>query len=146
MKKIFAILALAGIAATAVAQDITKAGLYDKQGNVVVAEVQPTVVSVTLRVAMEYFTPGVYARYAQKYLGKRATLSEYYSIDLIDGRLTLGVAEKIAPKVEQEQYILPLPLNKVSATVQTTEEQAAATAEMIFSLRKHRLDLITGLL
>jgi hypothetical protein len=28
--------------------------------------------------------------------------------------------------------------------VQTTEEQAAATAEMIFSLRKHRLDLITG--
>ena len=144
MKKIFAILVLVGIATTAVAQDITKAGLYDKQGNVVVAEVQPTVVSVTLRVAMEYFTPGVYARYAQKYLGKRATLSEYYSIDLIDGRLTLGVAEKIAPKVEQEQYVLPLPLNKVSATVQTTEEQAAATAEMIFSLRKHRLDLITG--
>ena len=144
MKKIFAVLAFVGIATMGVAQNITKAGLYDTKGNVVVAEAQPTVVNVSLRVAMEYFTPGVYARYAQKYLGKRATLSEYYSIELLDGRLALGSAKKVTPQVEQEPYTMPLPLNKVSATVQTTEEQAAATAEMIFSLRKHRLDLITG--
>ena len=143
MKKIFAILALVGIATVGVAQNI-KAGLYDKQGNAVVVEAEPIVVNVTLRVATEHFTPGVYARYAQKYLGKRATLSEYSSIELLDGCLALGSAEKVAPKAEQEAYSLPLPLNKVAATVQTTEEQAAATAEMIFSLRKHRLDLITG--
>lgn len=143
MKKIFAILALVGIATAGVAQNI-KAGLYLKGGEAVITEAEPIVVNVTLRVATEQFKPGVYARYAQKYLGKRATLSEYSSIELLDGRLALGLAEVTAPKVEQEPYTLPLPLNRISATVQTTEEQAAATAAMIFSLRKHRLDLITG--
>ena len=144
MKKIFAILAIVSFATTAVAQNITKAGLYYKSGEAVVVEEAPISVNVTLRVATEHFTPGVYARYAQKYLGKRATLSEYSSLELVDAKLALGSAEQTTPKVEQEPYTLPLPLNKVSATVQTTEEQAAATAEMIFSLRKHRLDLITG--
>ena len=144
MKKIFAILALIGIATTGVAQNITKAGLYDKKGAAVVTEAEPVVVNVTLRVATEHFTPGVYARYAQKYLGKRATLSEYSSLDLVDAKLALGEAEQVAPKVEQEAYTLPLPLNRMSATAQTNEEQAEATANMIFSLRKHRLDLITG--
>ena len=144
MKKIFAILALIGIATTGVAKNITKAGLYNNRGEAVVTEAEPVVVNVTLRVATEHFVPGVYARYAQKYLGKRATLSEYASIELLDGKLALGVADRVAPKVEQEPYTTPLPSNRVSATVQTNEEQAAATAEMIFSLRKHRLELITG--
>ncbi len=135
---------LVGIVATGVSQNITKAGLYYQKGEAINLEQEPIMANVTLRVTTEHFTPGVYARYAQKYLGKRATLSEYTSIELIDGRLALGIAERIAPKVESEPYVLPLPQNRTSATVQTTEEQAAATAEMIFSLRKHRLDLITG--
>lgn len=143
MKRFFAILALVALAATSSAQTI-KAGLYDSKGVAVVAEVDPVVVNVTLRVATEQFTPGIYARYAQKYLSKRATLSEYSSIELIDGRLALGTAEKVAPKVAQEPYALPLSTNRLNATAQTTEEQAAATAELLFSLRKHRLDLITG--
>ena len=143
MKKIFAILALVGIATVGVAQNI-KAGLYYKGGEAVVTEIEPIMVNVTLRVATEHFTPGVYARYAQKYLGKRATLSEYSSIELLDGCLALGLAAKVAPQVAEVPYSLPLPLNRMSATAQTTEEQAAATAELIFSLRKHRLDLITG--
>jgi hypothetical protein len=143
MKRIFAILALVALTPMSNAQTI-KAGLYDSKGVAVVAEAEPVVVNVTLRVATEQFTPGIYARYAQKYLGKRATLSEYSSIELIDGRLALGAAEKVAPKVEQEPYTLPLSTNRLNGTAQTTEEQAAATAELIFSLRKHRLDLITG--
>ena len=144
MKKIFAILALVAVAVQGSAQNISKAGLYDKQGAVVVGEVAPCVMGVTLRVAIEHFTPGVYARYAQKYLGKRATLSEYSTVELIDGSLALGGVAKNPTVIAEEPYILPLPLNKISSTVQTTEEQAAATAELIFSLRKHRLDLITG--
>lgn len=132
------------VAITATAQKITKAGLYYKGGEAVATEVEPMVVNVTLRVATEHFTPGVYARYAQKYLGKRATLSEYSTVELVDGRLALGAVAKPAVHVAEEPHTLPLPLNRVSATAQTTEEQAAATAEMIFSLRKHRLDLITG--
>jgi hypothetical protein len=118
--------------------------LYYKQGKAVVTEAEPIVVNVTLRVVKSHFLPGVYARYAQKYLGKRATLSEYSSLELTDARLAWGEAEKAIPAVEQTPYTLPLPLNKVSATAQTVDEQAAATAEMIFSLRKHRLELITG--
>lgn len=144
MKKIFAILALVGAVAVGSAQNVTKPGLYDKYGNVVVAEDTSVVVSVTLRSVTEHFEPGVYARYAQKYLGKRATLSEYTTIELLDGRLALGEVEKVAPKVEQAPSNLPLALNKMSAAAQTVEEQAAATAKMIFSLRQHRLELITG--
>ena len=144
MKRLFAILVVVSFATMAVAQNITKAGLYLKSGAAVVTEAEPVVVNVTLRVATEHFTPGVYARYAQKYLGKRATLSEFSSIELLDGKLALGAAEKPQVAVAQEPYTLPLPSNRVSAKVQTNEEQAASTAEMIFSLRKHRLDLITG--
>lgn len=144
MRKFLAILTLVSVVATSAAQNITKAGLYDSKGNAVVTEVEPVVVSVTLRVSHAHFTPGIYARYAQKYLGKRATLSEYSSVEFVDGRLALGAAEKVASTIEVPTYALPLPSNKVSATMLTTEEQAAATAELIFSLRKHRLDLITG--
>ena len=144
MKRLFAILVVVSFTTMAVAQNITKAGLYLKSGAAVVTEAEPVVVNVTLRVATEHFTPGVYARYAQKYLGKRATLSEFSSIELLDGKLALGAAEKPQVAVAQEPYTLPLPSNRVSAKVQTNEEQAASTAEMIFSLRKHRLDLITG--
>ena len=144
MKRLFAILVVVSFATMAVAQNITKAGLYLKSGVAVVTEAEPVVVNVTLRVATEHFTPGIYARYAQKYLGKRATLSEYSSIELLDGKLALGAAEKQPVAVAQESYVLPLPSNRVSAKVETNEEQAASTAEMIFSLRKHRLDLITG--
>lgn len=144
MKRLFAILVVVSFATMAVAQNITKAGLYLKSGAAVVTEAEPVVVNVTLRVATEHFTPGIYARYAQKYLGKRATLSEYSSIELLDGKLALGAAEKQPVAVAQEPYVLPLPSNRVSAKVETNEEQAASTAEMIFSLRKHRLDLITG--
>ena len=144
MKKIFAILALVGAVAVGSAQNVTKPGLYDKYGKVVVAEDASVVVGVTLRSVTEHFEPGVYARYAQKYLGKRATLSEYTTIELLDGRLALGEVEKVAPKVEQAPSNLPLALNKMSAAAQTVEEQAAATAKMIFSLRQHRLELITG--
>ena len=144
MKKIFAILALVGVVAVGSAQEVTKPGLYDKYGKVVVAEDAPVVVGVTLRSVTTHFEPGVYARYAQKYLGQRATLSSSSTIELLDGRLALGEAEKVAPKVEEASYTLPLPVNKMSSAAQTAEEQAAAAAKMIFSLRQHRIELITG--
>lgn len=145
MKRILSILTLICVAFGGFAQgNITKAGLYDKRGNLVVAKAEPFMLNVTIRVATEQFSPGVYARYAQKYLGQRATLSGYSTIELVEGRLAEGVAVKPAVEVEQDSELTSLPLNRMSATAKTLEEQAAATAEMIFSLRKSRLDLITG--
>lgn len=144
MRKFFVFFALVGIATMGISQNITKAGLYDKRGDIVVAESEPTIIGVTLRVATEHFKPGIYARYAQKYLGKRATLSEYTSIELLGGSLTLGAIKGDETAVSAKSESLPLPVNRTSAAALTTEEQASATADMIFSLRKHRLDLITG--
>ena len=145
MKKIFAILVLVGIATVGTAQNISKAGLYNKQGEAIVVEAEPCVVNVTLSIASEHFTPGVYARYAQKYLGQRATLAEHTTVEVLSGKIGKGAVEATTTtKVEEAKASLPLPENRTSSGAQTTEEQAAATAELIFSLRKHRLDLITG--
>lgn len=145
MKKIFAILAFIAIATTAMAQDISKAGVYNKQGQALVVEAEPCVVNITLRVATDHFTPGIYARYAQKYLGQRATLAEHTTVEVLAGKIGKGAVEAtVTTEVEQTKAALPLPENRTSSVAQTTEEQAAATAELIFSLRKHRLDLITG--
>ena len=143
MKKIFAILALMGVVATGAAQNIVKAGLYDKHG-LVQAEVEPIMVNVTLRVVKEQFTPGKYARYAQKCLGTDATYLASSSVELVDARLAFGAVEKQAPKVEVSSNELPLSSNVMSKDHLGDAEQAAATAELIFSLRKSRLDLITG--
>ena len=144
MKKIFAILALVSVVATGVSQNITKAGLYDSKGDLVEQATEPIVLSVTLRVATESFTPGIYARYAQKYLGQRATLSNHSTIELLDGALALGASKSEPVQVEVEDAEIPLSLNKMSSEAKTDDEQAAATANLIFSLRKHRLELITG--
>lgn len=144
MKKIFAILALVSVVATGVSQNITKAGLYDSKGDLVEQAAEPIVLSVTLRVATESFTPGIYARYAQKYLGQRATLSNHSTIELLDGALALGASKSEPVQVEVEDAEIPLSLNKMSSEAKTDDEQAAATANLIFSLRKHRLELITG--
>ena len=143
MKKIFAILALMGVVATGAAQNMTKVGLYDKQG-LVLAEAEPIMVNVTLRVVKEQFTPGIYARYAQKCLGTDATYLASSSVELVDARLAFGAVEKPAPKVDAPSNVLPLPSNVMSKDYNGDAEQAAATAELIFSLRKHRLELITG--
>lgn len=143
MKKIFAVLALVGVVATGVAQNISKAGLYDKKGAAVKVEADPVVVNVTLRVAVEQFTPGKYARYAQKYLGAEVTYSSKTSIKLVDARLALGAAEKPMPVVAAPAEELPLPLNIFNKNL-SEAEQAAATVKLIFSLRQHRLELITG--
>ena len=142
MKKIFAIVALMGVVATAAAQDITKAGLYDKNG-LVKADENHVMVNVTLRVAVEKFTPGKYARYAQECLCAEVTCTEKTTIKLVDARLALGEVAKPAAKIEMPSQELPLPSN-VFSTEYNDAEQAAQTAKLIFSLRQHRLELITG--
>ena len=145
MKKIFAILALVGIALTGVAQNVTKAGLYDKSGKSVVVETEPVIVNVTLRVVKESYKPGIYSSYALRCLGyEPQSHTSHTNIELIDARLGLGAVEKPQPKVEPQPHVLELPFNVTSLDHKDESEQAEATAALIFSLRKSRLDLITG--
>ena len=120
MKRIVLTLMAVVAALTASAQSdyIVQTGkIIGPDGSMRFVEPKSTI-AVEITVEKHEVLVGPYARYAQKYLGKRATLSEYASIELLDGKLALGVADRVAPKVEQEPYTTPLPSNRVSATVQ----------------------------
>ena len=143
MKRLFSLFAFVELSISAVAQNRIEAVLYDSKGNLVVPEKAECVVSVELRYVTEQFVPGEYARYAQKYLGERASLAERKGAKLLSGVISLGRAEQSQPKIEVVADAT-LPSNRLSREALTTEERAKATAEMIFSLRKHRMDLITG--
>ena len=89
MKKIFTILLAAvvvSLACDASAQQVVKQriGTYKESGNVVVSEATTTLV-VDLTVECEEFEAGVYARYAHKYFGKRASLVSRMSYTLVGG-------------------------------------------------------------
>ncbi len=144
MKRILAILALVSFVATGISQEITQSGVYTKCGKPVILDKEPLKLSVTLRVVVEEYIPGIYARFAQKYLAQRATLSPSSTIKIVGGSVSTSVVERVVPELEKVADELPLPLNVMSAEVADDESQAAATAEMVFSLRRHRLELITG--
>lgn len=139
----FSLIALVALSFSVMAQDVVRAGLYDSKGNAVLLDREPCIVSVELRYVVEEFTPGEYARYAQKYLGERASLAERKSAELLSGVLTLGRAEQPQPKSDVSESAT-LPVNRLSRESLTMEERAKESADMIFSLRKHRIDLITG--
>ena len=139
----FSLIALVALSFSVMAQDVVRAGLYDSKGNAVLLDREPCIVSVELRYVVEEFTPGEYARYAQKYLGERAFLAERKSAELLSGVLTLGRAEQ-QQSASEVVTNATLPVNRLSRESLTMEERAKESADMIFSLRKHRIDLITG--
>ena len=144
MKRFFLFIVIVAHSLSVVAQKMTEAGVYDKSGKAVVVDAKPCVMNVELRYAVEHFVPGVYARYAQKYLGERASLTERREVSLLSGAVALGKVEPQQVESESTMVAPTLSENRFSREVLTTEERASATADMIFSLRKHRLDLITG--
>ena len=150
MKKIFAILAIVSFATTAVAQNITKAGLYYKQGEAVVTEAEPIVVNVTLRVATSHFQPGVYARYAQKYLGKRASLVNRMSYSLVGADVAvLSEPEYFASQsVKETETVITVgdevAIDRLSTSELAQETAAKSAAERIFELRTARQEIILG--
>lgn len=146
MRRFFVFIALLGISHLAFAQQMSRAGIYEKDGTAVLLEAEPTVINVTLKVSTESFQPGIYARYAQKYLGLRASLAERSEATVVCGAIALGRSAKVGKQVKSSELeeLLPLPINRTSSAAATLEQQAQQTAELIFSLRKNRLDLITG--
>lgn len=144
MRRLFSFMMLAAFSFSAMGQNEIKAGVYDLSGNAVLLDAEPCVISVELRYVVRQFVPGEYARYAQKYLGDRASLAERKSAELLSGSIKLGKGEEPQPQYKSVESATTLPSNRFSREALTTEERAKETADLIFSLRKHRLDLITG--
>ena len=144
MKRIYIFIAALVVTASAFAQGVVRTGLYMENGAMVYSDPKSSV-TVSVTVKSEKFTPGQFARYAQKLLGVRASLAEREQTSIISSEIyttppqTAPVNQASEPIVEVE-----LPAYKVDNRVQSVEQQAAAAADMIFSLRRSRKELITG--
>lgn len=154
MKKIFTILLAAvfvSLALDASAQQVVKQriGTYKESGNVVVSEATTTLV-VDLTVECEEFEAGVYARYAQKYFGKRASLVSRMSYALVGGDVAVLDAPSYyaAPaNIVTESVVTAgdkVMVDRLAADELTQEEAAKRAAERIFELRVARQDILLG--
>ena len=154
MKKIFTILLTAvfvSLACDASAQQVVKQriGTYKESGNVVVSEATTTLV-VDLTVECEEFEAGVYARYAQKYFGMRASLVSRMSYSLVGGDVAVLDAPSYYAEpanVVNESVVTAgdrVMIDRLAADELTQEEAAKQAAERIFELRAARQDIILG--
>ena len=154
MKKIFTILLAAvfvSLVCDASAQQVVKQriGTYKESGNVVVSEATTTLV-VDLTVECEEFEAGVYARYAQKYFGKRASLVSRMSYTLVGGDVAVLDAPSYyaAPaNIVTESVVTAgdkVMVDRLAANELTQEEAAKRAAERIFELRAARQDILLG--
>ena len=159
MKKSILIIASMLLAVTAAAQNYTikQASAYESSDGVVIPDLTSTL-AVDITVTSETVVAGPYARYAQKYLGVRAPLSDKTTFEITSARVALlgnepayPVAGPLPAKSERNEgfdgsstefaKILP---DRMSAANIDTENAARAAAAEIFKLRRQRLDLITG--
>jgi hypothetical protein len=152
LRIVVALVAVA-LGVNASAQQVTKMriGTYKQNGNVVIAEASSTL-AVDVVVEHEVFTPGVYARYAQKMLGTRASLVERDEYRVVDASVALMEDNSYMrcgaemPRVGDTQVVEEqmLQIDRISSGERSTEAAAREAAEQILSLRRTRLDLITG--
>lgn len=116
-----------------------------------------TILAVDITVEEEVVLSGPYARYAQKFLGVRAALTDKTTwsikgakVALLDSERCLR-AEPLAPTSSRtqryavsEREFARLQPDKLDMMTPTLEDAARVAAERIYALRRHRLELITG--
>lgn len=160
MKKILGLFSLL-LCSAAAAQpyDMARLGVYSENGTTVVGRAE-TVLAVDLTVRCERIASGPYARYAQKFLGLRAPLSDRseYSIAgasvalLPDDARYATAADRlpaatctVAGHGAHGADFARLQVDRLDVAEGGDPQSAArAAAAAIFSLRKQRLDLICG--
>lgn len=161
MKRFLSIIALAVMAcATASAQNnLYRAvtGLYyDATGAVAIADPTTTIV-VDITVEKEQTIVGPYARYAQKYIDVRGSLVEKTTYTIKNANLAvmtcnapLSVGELAEPTIDVQSHLhsatefAKVSPDRLSLSPISAEDAAAQAAQAIFTLRKKRVDLITG--
>lgn len=135
------------------AQHIVKqrVGAYNDGSEIVVREASTTLISEVV-VQHEMFVAGLYARYAQKFLGERAPLvdrNEYRIIGADVAVLASSDCCTLAADVAAEDECADIgfgliPIDRLSMEEQSLESAAYAAAEQIYALRRARLELVTG--
>lgn len=132
------------------------AGATEGADGVVVSDPRTTL-AVDVTVECDRTLAGPYARYAQKYLGVRAPLTDKSvwsvraaSVVLLDPAALYTTAAPAAPTREVVPYAVAddefarIQPDKLTMTMPTLDDAAREAANAIFSLRRHRVELITG--
>lgn len=156
MKQLFFACALLLTATGAAAQNhyMARTGVY-QEGERVVAENPRTVLAVNLTVEKETVLCGPYARYAQKFFGVRAPLTDKTTYTLKGAAVALAqnvaAASDASASVQQvlshsrsEAEFARIQPDKTDMVTPALEDAARDAANAVFSLRKHRIELITG--
>ena len=149
-------LLFAGMTAAAQNQDMARLGTYMDNGEFVVGTAE-TVLAADIMVRCEKIVCGPYARYAQKFLGLRAPLTDKTVYTVADAAIALMPGERYvtagelpASTCRVESYeaqgadFARLQTDRLDMTEPDLQTAARNAAAAIFSLRKHRLDLISG--
>ena len=160
MKRVFGILMLTLLTmASASAQNsIYKAvvGTHkDAAGNVVISD-PSTTLAVDLVFETEQVVVGPYAKYAQKYLETRGALVDKSTTSLKSAKLAVvtdnafaagTVAEPtttISSYLGSENEFPKISPDRTSSSAMSLDDAAAQAAQAIFTIRKNRMDLISG--
>ncbi len=118
---------------------------------VVAAQSERTAVAVDVTVQRVHTTPGPYARFAQRLLGVRSATQEGVAYSILGAEIALSdvapVAGELPEATVERGYevrdLLPADKLDLEDTTDLTEK-AVRAADLLFSVRRARLDLITG--
>ena len=158
MKRIALLFAAMAVCLSASAQGdyITRTGVVEENGTLRLVEPRSTI-AVDITVERTEIIVGPYARFAQKYLGMRAPLSDKDTYRIAGASIRLladneyvasaelpASTEVVAPQSGDVREFARLLPDRMDSRALTTDQAAAEAAEAIFSLRKHRIELITG--
>ncbi|WP_290540841.1 DUF4831 family protein [Alistipes sp.] len=131
-------------------------GVNETAGGLTVTQPR-TILAVDVTVEHDVTLSGPYARYAQKYLGVRAPLTDKNTwnvtgaqIALLDGDTYLNAtapaaaSTRVQSHIASEEEFARLQADKTDMTTPALEDAARAAATQIFALRRHRIELVTG--
>ncbi len=139
---------------TIVAACLFAAGAYAQGG------LPATVIEVTLDVEVQTIRTGPYARFAQKFFGVMAPLSDKRIATVSGASLDYSVhgqpaaaqpsafgqpaGMQVVSHTKNLTEFVKVPIDRRDFTERPLEEAAREAAATIFALRKHRIELITG--
>ena len=133
------------------AQHIVKKriGTY-KENDAVVMSDATTTFAVKLVVEYDKFEAGPYARYAQKFLGTRASFVDRAEYRVVAADIALVESDDHGFTEDFEKYHgysasePKISVDRMSISEKSVETAAREAAETIFKLRKARMEMITG--
>jgi hypothetical protein len=148
MKKLFSIVVLTMLAISIQAQDVVPLGIVDGKPSQA-----KTTIYVGITVEQQEILAGPYVRYAQKYLGVSAPLSDKLIYEIRGATISVEPAKH--PQIEATAHATASHMNPTKGfpkllidrmynSAGSLEDNARLAADRIFDIRKSRYELITG--